>query len=392
MSGQTLEFDTWVRSTFGIDPAAYPTEALDGDALAGLVSADVVSAGPAKAANPVPADLDAPPLNATDHDVFFSRNSSELTKSDRDSLGIYGDRYIRNAMPVQITVDGYASVDGDAKQNQELSDKRAAAVKAFLSDVKGIKGELITATGHGATTHFAKDAAAPNRRAVFGPPIPDSKPEETPGKGKGEGDGGSTKPGGGTAQQPGGGTSSPQKATTQATPQPLPVSEKQLTDIFGLDLLAQWNAFRTKGGPAPPAAQLNVQFTLKGSLIPHKETEGAKPNFTIEWLDDLSISVAFNSSGPGVSDQEAINFFKMHWDKSGLLKRPVELSIAAVSQNLFTSDASPGVGGQGQLKVTPFKDRKELSVVFGGSFMLGPKSDNKTYNLSGYVGIDVTAF
>ena len=34
----------------------------------------------------------------------------------------------------------------------------------------------------------------------------------------------------------------------------------------------------------------------------------------------------------------------MHWEKTALLKRPVELSIAAVSQNLFTSDASPGGG------------------------------------------------
>ncbi len=274
--------------------------------------------------------------------------------------------------------------------NQDLSDKRAAAVKKFLCDVKGIKDSLITAKGHGATTNFAKDAAAPNRRAVFGPPVPDSKPEETPGKGKA--DGGSPQPGGGTSPPSGGGKSSPQKETTQATCPPLPVSEKQFTDIFGLDLLAQWNAFKTRGGPAPPAAQLSVQFTLKGSLIPHKEKAGEKPNFTLEWLDDLSISVVFNSSGPGASDQEAINFFKMHWEKTALLKRPVELSIAAVSQNLFTSDASPGGGVQGQVKVTPLKDKKELSVIFGGQFMLGSGSDNRNYNLSGYVGIDITAF
>lgn len=390
MSGQTLQYDAWVRSTFGIDPAAYPSDA-DLKVSAGLPSSGShgTSAGPAKTPQPGPADLDAPPLNATDHDVFFSRNSADLTRSDRDSLDIYGDRYVKNATPIQITVEGYASEDGDAKYNQDLSEKRAAAVKTYLSDVKGIKDSLITAKGHGATTNFARDAAAPNRRAVFGPPVPDSKPAETPGKGTS--DGGSPSADGGSPK-PGGGTSSPQKATTQATPQPLPVTEKQFTDIFGLDLLAQWNAFKTKGGPAPPAAQLNVQFTLKGSLIPHKEKEGDKPNFTLEWLDDLSISVVFNSSGPGISDQEAINFFKMHWDKTGLLKRPVELSIAAVSQNLFTSGASPGVGVQPQMKITPFKDKKELSVIFGGQFMLGSGSDNRNYNLSGYVGIDITAF
>ena len=116
MSGQTLQYDTWVRSTFGIDPAAYPGDAATGVPIDLISSAPPgKTAAPAKTSQPGPADLDAPPPNATDHDVFFSRNSSDLTKTDRDSLDTYGDRYIKNATPIQITVDGYASADGDAK-------------------------------------------------------------------------------------------------------------------------------------------------------------------------------------------------------------------------------------------------------------------------------------
>ena len=37
MSGQTLQYDTWVRSTFGIDPAAYPGDA-DTEILIDLTS------------------------------------------------------------------------------------------------------------------------------------------------------------------------------------------------------------------------------------------------------------------------------------------------------------------------------------------------------------------
>jgi outer membrane protein OmpA-like peptidoglycan-associated protein len=324
-------------------------------------------------------DINSPALDATDHDVFFSRDSATLTPSDQKSLSAYADRYIQNANPTPITVDAYASIDGDAQHNQTLSEQRAQAVKSFLSDTKGIKGELITATGHGATASFSKDRAAPNRRAVFGPPVPDSTKQD------------STKQDSPAGGQSGAGTDQSQSqqqktVTTKAEPvPPLTLTPKQFTDIFGVDLLAQWNAFKTKGGPVPPSRQLNVTLTLKGSLIPDKNNR----NLKIDWFGDPSISVVFNSSGTVANDQEAANIVKLHWDNT-VLKRPIELSIQAVSQNLFTSGASPqgGVQPQGKVQVT-----KEVGVVVGGSFMLGNGSDDKfNLNASGFLGVDITLF
>jgi outer membrane protein OmpA-like peptidoglycan-associated protein len=319
-------------------------------------------------------DINSPALDATDQDVFFSRDSASLTPSDQKSLSAYADRYIQNANPTPITIEAYASTDGETKHNQTLSEQRAQAVKSFLSDTKGIKGELITATGHGATAAFSKDRAAPNRRAVFGPPVSDSsKPDSSAG---GKSDAG-TDPSQSQQQN---------SVTTKAEPiPPLTLTQKQFTDIFGVDLLAQWNAFKSKGGPVPPSRQLNVTLTLKGSLIPDKNNR----NLKIDWFGDPSIAVVFNSSGTTANDQEAANIVKLHWDNT-VLKRPVELSIQAVSQNLFTSGASPqgGVQPQGKVQVT-----KEIGVVVGGSFMLGNGSDDKfNLNASGFLGVDITLF
>jgi outer membrane protein OmpA-like peptidoglycan-associated protein len=330
-------------------------------------------ATPVGNAAPQAADLDMPPLDATDDAVFFSRGSAVLTSSDEKALAAYADRYIKNATPIQITVVGYASMDGDPTENQKLSQHRAEAVKKFLSDKQGIKAELIKPDWHGATDQFRDHPPASDRRVVFGPPIAAPATGGSPG---------ADKPDGGKS---GGGASPPVKETTQTgAVQPLVVTPKQFTDIFGADVLAQWNAFKTKGGPVPPSRQLSVNLTLKGSLIHHENG-----NLTIDWFDEPTIAVQFNSSGPAASDQEAANLVKLHWDNT-ILRHPVELSIQGVAQNLFTSGASPAGGAQPQLKVLL---SKEIAVVVGGAFILGNGPDDKfSYNLSGFMGVDVTAF
>jgi hypothetical protein len=124
---------------------------------------------------------------------------------------------------------------------------------------------------------------------------------------------------------------------------------------------------------------------------PAKDSKAA---LKLSWVGEPSIAVVFNSSGPAANDQEAVNLFKLHWD-SKLLGRPVELSVLAVAQNLFTSGASPQGGLQPQVKVPIGKDgfTKKISVVVGGAFMLGDGSDGKfDLNSSGFVGVDITAF
>jgi outer membrane protein OmpA-like peptidoglycan-associated protein len=314
-------------------------------------------------------DLNAPPPPATDATVYFALNSSDLTPSDQASLQSYVDRYVAAAVPTPIVLKGYASVDGKPGDNNKLSQARADAVKAFMT--KTIKADLITAAGQGPTAQFQNGLAVANRCVDFGPPVAAAAPTppapDTP-------QSGDTKPVGDT-----------QKVTTKCDPTPnVPLTEKQFTDIFGADLLGQWNAFRSKKGPMPPSAQLSLTLTLKGSL--KKDSRG---NLTVDWVDEPSIAVVFNSSGVVANDQEAISVFKMHWENTRL-KRPVEVSLLGVAQNLFTSGASPGGGLQPQGKVLL---TKQVGVVIGGSFMLGNDQGGKFgLNASGFMGIDVTAF
>jgi outer membrane protein OmpA-like peptidoglycan-associated protein len=340
-------------------------------------------ATPVNNAAPPAANLDMPPLDATDDAVFFSRDSAVLTSSDEKSLAAYIDRYLKNANPIHVKIVGWASMDGDPVENEKLSKHRAEAVKKFLSDKPGINGDLIHIEWHGGTDQFRDHPPASNRCAVFGPPI--AAPSTSDDSAGGKSDGGKSDGGKSDGGKSDGGASTPVTVTTQtgACP-PMVVTQKQFTDIFGADLLAQWNAFKTSGGPVPPSRQLSVNLTLKGSIIHH-----ANGNLTIDWFGDPTIAAQFNSSGPAASDQEAGNLVKLHWDNT-ILRHPVELSIQGVAQNLFTSGAHPAVGAQPQLKVLI---SKQIAVVVGGAFMLGNGPDDKfNYNLSGFMGIDVTAF
>jgi len=339
-------------------------------------------------------DLDAPPLPPTDSFVYFSRGSPDLTPEDKKALQGYVDRYVAAATPTPIVLNGYASVDGDPKVNQDLSQKRADAVKRFMADT--IKDELISAKGLGPVAKFRNGLAAANRCVEFGPPVAaqSAKPPapQAPDGGSSPGgkqqDGGSQQ--GGGKQRDGGSQSdagTQQTVSTTVNPTPgLSLTDKQFTDIFGADVLAQWNAFRSKGGPVPPSRQLTLTLTLKGSL----KHQGKKTdNLQVDWIDEPSIAVVFNSSGVAANDQEAISVVKLHWDNT-ILKRPIEASVLAVTQNLFTSGASPQEGGQPQVKVLV---TKQIGVVAGGQFMLGDDPKGKFgFNATGFLGLDITLF
>lgn len=61
-----------------------------------------------------------------------------------------------------IVVNGYASVEGDATFNQNLSENRAAAVANYLVN-RGVASHRIRAIGHGETSQFGS-SYEPNRR------------------------------------------------------------------------------------------------------------------------------------------------------------------------------------------------------------------------------------
>lgn len=63
-----------------------------------------------------------------------------------------------------ITVTGHADSTGDAQKNQELSVKRARAVKAYFVG-KGLEAGMITADGFGSDKAVGDNATAKGRAA-----------------------------------------------------------------------------------------------------------------------------------------------------------------------------------------------------------------------------------
>lgn len=120
--------------------------------------------------------------NATDTALFFDKDSSELTKSDRDALDRYAERYRAANSTDPITIEGWASTEGDPKHNKALADARAKAVQDYLAGQQ-IPKERIKAAGLGPTDKFSKDDLAQNRRATLAPPAPSGPAQPAPGAG-----------------------------------------------------------------------------------------------------------------------------------------------------------------------------------------------------------------
>jgi hypothetical protein len=123
---------------------------------------------------------------------------------------------------------------------------------------------------------------------------------------------------------------------------------------------AQWNAFRSSGGPVPPSVQYNFNLTLNGYLFPDKSSG----NLKINWIGEPSVSVIVNSSGPLLSDQYAFNILKAHYDLKAL-NTSLEGSVAAVAQGILFGGPAQG-GGQAQIVAAP---NKIFSVGIGGAAM-----------------------
>lgn len=101
--------------------------------------------------------------------VQFATGSSTLTtaaKAELDKLVT-----ILNEHPeLKIAIDGYTDNTGKVEMNKVLSQKRADAVKTYLTS-KGINGDRLTATGYGIENPIADNSTtqgrAQNRRVEF---------------------------------------------------------------------------------------------------------------------------------------------------------------------------------------------------------------------------------
>jgi outer membrane protein OmpA-like peptidoglycan-associated protein len=101
------------------------------------------------------------------YELSFATASDQLQGTDWPLLAAVADVLKKNAGQ-KIEVSGHTDSTGDAKKNQELSERRAASVKNILVERYGADAQRITTKGWGASQPIADnqsvDGKALNRR------------------------------------------------------------------------------------------------------------------------------------------------------------------------------------------------------------------------------------
>jgi outer membrane protein OmpA-like peptidoglycan-associated protein len=94
-------------------------------------------------------------LNA---DVFFAFDKADLAPPAAGALGQLAPQLARDAKGT-VRIDGYTDAKGADTYNQDLSQRRAAAVEAELKRLAGSASPTFSSNGHGAA-----DPVAPNTK------------------------------------------------------------------------------------------------------------------------------------------------------------------------------------------------------------------------------------
>lgn len=92
----------------------------------------------------------------------FKSGSAVLSNVDKNLVQKIANMLTKNPSSL-ITINGYASSEGDAAGNQQLSQSRADAFKSYLIS-KGISGNRITAEGKGITNPIASNESESGRK------------------------------------------------------------------------------------------------------------------------------------------------------------------------------------------------------------------------------------
>ncbi|MGH8751078.1 MAG: OmpA family protein, partial [Burkholderiales bacterium] len=114
---------------------------------------------PAPAPKPAPVKA-APQKFSFEADALFDFNKADLRERGKNILGDFASN-LQNTNYEVITVIGHADRLGAPQYNQKLSEKRAAAVKAFLMD-QGIPPNKIYSAGKGSTQPVTTKAQCKN--------------------------------------------------------------------------------------------------------------------------------------------------------------------------------------------------------------------------------------
>lgn len=97
----------------------------------------------------------------TMNDLKFETASAKINASSYEGLDKLVD-YLKRKKDIKIEVSGHTDNEGNPQANQELSEKRAQAVKTYLVN-KGISASRITTKGYGATQPIASNDTANGR-------------------------------------------------------------------------------------------------------------------------------------------------------------------------------------------------------------------------------------
>lgn len=108
------------------------------------------------------------------NDILFDTNSDGVKPEGIADLGKMGD-ILAKYSDDRVRIEGHTDASGDAKYNQELSERRAAAVKAVLVS-RGVQEGQITVVGLGETRPVADnstpDGRSKNRRVELHIDVP----------------------------------------------------------------------------------------------------------------------------------------------------------------------------------------------------------------------------
>lgn len=113
------------------------------------VAAPPVAAPPVAAPPPAAVPADAPAISLT---VRFATGSAELTDQARRVLDELGKALMSEDLrPFRFRIEGHTDTVGSAALNQSLSDRRAASVRAYLTERFGVEAGRLVAVGLGET-------------------------------------------------------------------------------------------------------------------------------------------------------------------------------------------------------------------------------------------------
>ena len=103
------------------------------------------------------------------NNILFSTNSSELNQQDKDIIEDFSE-YLKINKSLKVSIEGHTDNAGNPMENQKLSEERASAVLAYLTQ-QGIDKSRLTSKGFGATKPKADNDTevnmAKNRRTEF---------------------------------------------------------------------------------------------------------------------------------------------------------------------------------------------------------------------------------